>query len=514
MEAKTSYSTDGISNKVIKWVAQEISGPLAHLVNLSFELNFFPDYWKTGLIKPIFKSGDATAPGQYRPVNLLSCLSKVAEKCTSEQVYQYCFDNKIINIDQYGYMPNRNTEQLLHRFTQKVFDARNNKRSGVAVFLDLSKAFDTISHKILLRKLEIYGIPHQWFQAYLSGRSQRTIVEGVLSSLLPLEYGVIQGGTLSCLLFLLYSDDVKHVTTLEKLIFADDTSLWNSNRDIKELFEDTNKKLEELQDWFAANQLSLNASKTRYILYSNERPPGDLWIQGQTIQRVHENGDETSYKLCGVLLDDKLSWKYHIAHVRAKTAKALACISTSQKSLTREVKKMLYKSLVESHLNYALSVWGGAADSLLDPIIKLQKKAIRLCTQSKYNAHTTPLFGRISALKFKDLYQLRCAEVAMGIVKETASPGFAQCFRALEGNDTRKRTRGENSVLPRLFVPVAISDAMARLPSVTIPRIWRDLDDKYKMFGKIALKQDFKFYKFDEYNNWTCTMKKCYTCKK
>ena len=137
-----------------------------------------------------------------------------------------------------------------------------------------------------------------------------------------------------------------------------------------------------------------------------------------------------------------------------------------------------------------------------------------MCTQSKYNAHTTPLFGRISALKFKDLYQLRCAEVAMGIVKETASPGFAQCFRALEGNDTRKRTRGENSVLPRLFVPVAISDAMARLPSVTIPRIWRDLDDKYKMFGKIALKQDFKFYKFDEYNNWTCTMKKCYTCKK
>ena len=513
MEAKTSYSTDGISNKVIKYVSQEISGPLAHIVNLSYELNFFPDYWKTGLIKPIFKSGDQTAPGQYRPVNLLSCLSKVVEKCTSEQLYQYVIDNKIINIDQYGYMPNRNTEQLLHRFTQKVFDARNNKKSGVAVFLDLSKAFDTISHKILLRKLEIYGIPHQWFQSYLKGRSQRTIVEGVLSSLLPLEYGVIQGGTLSCLLYLLYSDDVKYVTTLEKLIFADDTSLWNSNRDIKELFEDTNKKLEELQDWFAANQLSLNSSKTRYILYSNEQPPGDLCIQGQTIKRVHENGEETSYKLCGVLLDDKLSWKHHISHVRAKTAKALAYISTSQKSLTREVKKMLYKSLVESHLNYALSVWGGASDSLLDPIIKLQKKAIRICTQSKYNAHATPLFGRISALKFKDLYQLRCAEVAMGIVKETVSPGFAQCFRALEGNETRKRTRGENSVLPRLFVPVPTSDAMSRLPSVAIPRIWRDLDDKYKMFGRIALKQDFKFYKFEEYNNWTCTLKKCYTCK-
>ena len=354
MEDKTSYSTDGISNRVIKWVAQEISWPLAHLVNRSFELNFYPDYWKTGVIKPIFKSGDQTDPGQYRPINLLSCLSKVVEKCASEQVYQYCFDNNIINKDQYGYMPNRNTEQLLHRFTQKVFDARNNKKSGVAVFLDLSKAFDTISHEILLKKLSYYGIPHQWFHAYFQGRSQRTIVEGILSSILPLEYGVVQGSTLGCLLFLLYSEDVKGVTSLEKLLFADDTTLWNYNSDTKELFDDTNAKLEELQDWFAANQLSLNASKTRYILYSSDEPPGDLKIQGQNIKRVHENGDETSFKLCGVLLDDQLSWKYHTAYVRAKTAKALAYITTSQKSLTREVKKLLYKSLVESHFNYSL----------------------------------------------------------------------------------------------------------------------------------------------------------------
>ena len=336
MEDKTSYSTDGISNRVIKWVAQEISWPLAHLVNKSFELNFYPDYWKTGVIKPIFKSGDQTDPGQYRPINLLSCLSKVVEKCASEQVYQYCFDNNIINEDQYGYMPNRNTEQLLHRFTQMVFDARNNRKSGVAVFLDLSKAFDTISHEILLKKLAYYKIPHQWFKAYFQGRSQRTIVEGILSSVLPLEYGVVQGSNLGCLLFLLYSQDIKGVTSLQKLLFADDTTCWNYNTDIRELFDDTNEKLEELQDWFAANQLSLNASKTRYILYSSEEPPGELKIQGQNIKRVHEHGEETSFKLCGVLLDDKLSWKYHTAYVRAKTAKALAYITTSQRSLKRK----------------------------------------------------------------------------------------------------------------------------------------------------------------------------------
>ena len=331
-----------------------------------------------------------------------------------------------------------------------------------------------------------------------------------MSSILPLEDGVVQGSNLGCLLFLLYSEDVKNVTDLEKLLFADDTSCWNYNTDINELFNDTNKKLMELQDWFAANKLSLNASKTRYILYSNEEPPEELQIQGQNIKRIHEKGDEKSFKLCGVYLDEQLSWKYHINHVKTKVAKSLAYISTSQNSLTREVKKLLYKSIVEPHLNYALPIWGGAAESLLKPIITIQKKAVRMATEAKYNAHATPLFGRIKSLNFTDLYRLRCAEVAMRIVKGTASPGLSKCYRALGNDNPRKRTRAEHSVLPRLYAPVAKSDLMSRLPSCTIPRIWRDLE----MFGRIALQHDFKFYKFQEYESWTCTLRKCYTCNR
>ena len=163
-------------------------------------------------------------------------------------------------------------------------------------------------------------------------------------------------------------------------------------------------------------------------------------------------------------------------------------------------------------MNYCLPVWGGATETLLQPIIKIQKKAIRLCTQSRYNAHTTTLFGRIKSLKFKDLYQLRCSEVGIDVAKDRTSPGMAQCFKVLHNDTMMQRTRGENSVLPRLFVPVPTTDAMARLPSVTIPRIWRDLDDKYKLFGKLALKEDYKFYTFEDYNNWTCLKKKCYSC--
>ena len=215
-----------------------------------------------------------------------------------------------------------------------------------------------------------------------------------------------------------------------------------------------------------------------------------------------------------MLIDDQLSWKHHINYVRSKIAKALAYISTSKKSLPREVKKLLYKSIVESQYNYCLSVWGGASDTLLDPIIKLQKKAIRLVTESKYNAHTEPLFERTKSLKFKDIYHLRCAELAMRVVKGTASPGLSQCFRVLGGEGTRKTTRAQQSVLPKLYVPLAKTEAMSRLPSSKVPRIWRDLDEKYKLFGRIALKQDYKFYKFEEYKQFQCSTPKCYTCNR
>ena len=511
MKDKTSFGTDGISNRVIKKIANQIAWPLAHMINVSLDLGFIPDFWKTSIIKPLYKSGDQTEPGQYRPVNLVCCLLKVIETAVADQVLQYCMDENIMFRDQYGYIPNRNCEQLLQRLTQKIFDARNNSKNGIAVFLDLSKAFDTINHKILIDKLKYYGIPHKWFEEYLKGRKHKTSVEGDFSSEKNIDFGVIQGATLGPLLYLIYFTDIATVTSLEKLLFADDTTIWNKNDDIKELFDDTNKKLEVLSDWFAANQLSLNSAKTRYILFSQKEPPTELKIQGKEIKRVHEKGDEKAFKLCGVFIDENLSWKYHVNHVKTKISKSLAYISTSKRSLTREVKILLYKALVESHLNYCMTIYGNAKVSTLEPLVKIQKKAIRIITGSKYNSHTTPLFAKINSLKFEDLYILRCAELAMRVVKGATSPGMSLCFRVLE-QDGNARTRGEHTILPRLYIPRAKTTTMMRMPSYTIPRIWRDLDDKYKMIGPIALKNDYKFYKKEEYSEWKCQKPECYAC--
>ena len=513
LKDKTSFGTDGISNRVIKKISTQISWPLAHIINVSLDLGFIPDFWKTSVIKPLYKSGDQTEPGQYRPVNLVCCLLKVIEKAVADQVLQYCLDNNLMFKDQYGYIPNRNCEQLLQRLTQKIFDARNNSKHGIAVFLDLSKAFDTINHKILIAKLKYYGIPHKWFEEYLKGRKHRTQVEGEVSSEKDIDYGVIQGATLGPLLYLIYFTDIATVTSLEKLLFADDTTIWNKNDDIKELFDDTNKKLEVLSDWFAANQLSLNSAKTRYILFSQKEPPTELKIQGKEIQRVHEKGEEKAFKLCGVFIDENLTWKHHINHVKSKVSKSIAYICISKRSLTREVKILLYKALVESHLNYCLTIWGNVKESTLEPLVKLQKKAIRIITGSKYNSHTTPLFANINSLKLQDLYTLRCAELAIRVVKGATSPGMSLCFRVLEQNENA-RTRGEHSILPRLYVPRAKTTTMERMPSYSIPRIWRDLEDKYKMYGPIALKNDYKFYKKEEYSEWKCQKQECYACKK
>ena len=512
MKDKTSFGTDGISNRIIKKISTQIARPLAHMINVSLDLGFIPDFWKTSVIKPLYKSGDQTEPGQYRPVNLVCCLLKVIEKAVADQVLQYCLDNNLMFKDQYGYIPNRNCEQLLQRLTQKIFDARNNSKHGMAVFLDLSKAFDTINHKILIKKLQHYGIPHKWFEEYLKGRKHITNVEGEFSSEKEIDHGVIQGATLGPLLYLIYFTDIATVTNLEKLLFADDTTIWNKNDDIKELFDDTNKMLEVLSDWLAANQLSLNSAKTRYILFSQKEPPEELKIQGNAIKRVFDKGEEKAFKLCGVFIDENLTWKYHVNHIKSKISKSIAYISTSKRSLTKEVKILMYKALVESHLNYALTVWGNAKESTLEPLVKIQKKAIRIVTGSKYNSHTTNLFAKIKSLKLKDLYIVRCAELAMRVVKGATSPGMSQCFRVVEQNENA-RTRGEHSILPKLYVPKAKTITMKRMPSATIPRIWRDLDDKYKMFGPKALKNDYKFYKMEEYAEWMCQKPKCYACK-
>ena len=167
-----------------------------------------------------------------------------------------------------------------------------------------------------------------------------------------------------------------------------------------------------------------------------------------------------------------------------------------------------HKSLIQSHIEYCLPIWGNALQTHMKPLEILQRKAIRVVTNSKYNSHTQPLFHKVKSLTIKDLYTLRCAKIGLKIALNKANDGLASCFRVITSNTTNTRS-GENC---RLYVPHARIKMTQRMPQYQIPEIWNELPENLKQYGVNALSHDFNFYKMEEYSDFECKDKKCYAC--
>ena len=282
----------------------------------------------------------------------------------------------------------------------------------LAVFCDLSKAFDVINHDMLLRKLHnvgIRGIANDWFKSYLTNRKQYVFFKNSSSTLLPVTCGVPQGSILGPLLYLLYVNDIKNACSNSILSFADDTTLFLSDHDIDTLFASANRDINKLHEWFCANRLLLNPKKTKYIVIKPKQKscnfiPHSLCIAGFPLQRIGSDTNEKYTQFLGIGIDDSLSWKHHIARVNQKVSRALFSIKQLKHIIPYSCLKNLYHALIQPHLSYGISLWGNANRSLLHHTIILQKRAIRTIHNAHYNSHTEPLFKKSKILKFDDLY--------------------------------------------------------------------------------------------------------------
>jgi hypothetical protein len=216
-KSKNKFSKDifGVSSKMIKFIGAEIAKPLAHIFNFSLESGSFPSILKPCRIIPIFKSGNRLDCDNYRPISLLSSISKLLEKIVSEKLLYYLLENDLLYTHQYGFLPKKSAEHNLMHILNYVSAALNDGNYCLGVFLDLKKAFDVCSHSILLKKLSkmgINGITLEWFKNYLAGRLQRVDINGNLSDELDLDISVIQGSILGPILFLCYINDFYSAT--------------------------------------------------------------------------------------------------------------------------------------------------------------------------------------------------------------------------------------------------------------------------------------------------------------
>ena len=272
--------------------------------------------------------------------------------------------------------------------TDRISKALYNGEYVLGFFLDFNKAFDTVNHEILLRKLYCYGIrgiAHDWLNSYLSCRSQYVLYEDVKSSQKTITCGVPQGSILGLLLFLLYINDMASVSNvLFPILFADETNVFLSGKNVDELIKIMTIELTKIVDWLDCNKLSLNVSKTHFILFRSQgmRKPlfcENLEIRGGCIQQDRKT------KFRGVIVDEKFTWADHIQYIRTKIAKGLGIICKAKKLLNSQTLHMLYYCFVYPYLDYCIKVWGDSFKTYMQTLVSLQRKVLRIITHSSWN---------------------------------------------------------------------------------------------------------------------------------
>lgn len=374
---------DKISSKILKIASPVISGSLTYIFNQSIVLSSFPNEWKMARVTPIYKNGQRNLPGNYRPISVLPVISKIMERILYEQLHEYLTKNDLLSKNQFGFRRLHSTATALLDCTNSWYVNMDRKMFNLVVFIDLKKAFDTVDHKILLRKLELYGIKGNalsLIKSYLSDRIQKCQVNGVVSSGRPVKCGIPQGSILGPLFFLLYINDLPEcLIKTNSRLFADDTNLTATGETINEVEIAMNLDLENLRKWLQANKLSLNVAKTEFLLIGSksflrsrlDRQP-DIFIEKEKVKQVFES------KSLGVVVDQHLSWKSNTDKICKKITSGIAVLKRLRDFVDKGTLRSVYHALIQPHFDYCREVWDVFGASQSKRLQKLHNRSARI----------------------------------------------------------------------------------------------------------------------------------------
>ena len=406
---KDKNDPKSIPTSLIKSNASKFAIPLTLLFNQSVSLGTFPNRFKHADVIPLYKKGPREHIENYRPISILPVFSKVFEKLMKKFLLAYLTSKNILSEHQFGFRKGLSTFDALNLITSDIFSTLDSHKSAIGVFVDFQKAFDTVPHELLLRKLNHYGIRGcllKWFKCYLSNRTQSTIYESCHSTPLPVTYGVPQGSILGPILFLIFINDISNIFTRFKVVlFADDSTFYLIGDNINNLIIAANAEIDKFYEWTICNRLSIHLDKTKYILFTNKKLESclPLFLNFDIIKQCDY------HKVLGLTLDSKLSFKVHVQEVCKKLARSISLLYNLKDFMPLKVLLTIYYSHVYPHLSYCLPIWGSTYPTYLQSIFLLQKRAIRLITKSPFLEHTSPLFKSTNVLKFFDLVKLELA---------------------------------------------------------------------------------------------------------
>ena len=444
LNSNKSSGPYSIPIKILQLVKNDIAKPLSDIINLSFSTGQFPSKLKTAKVIPIFKKDSPLECSNYRPISLLSNIDKIFEKLMYSRLIQFLEKFNCIYPLQFGFRKHHSTDDTLINITENIRSALDNGKFACGIFVDLQKAFDTVNHVILLKKLEHYGIRgigNSWFQSYLNKRSQFVSISGYDSTSKSIPHGVPQGSVLGPLLFLLYINDLHNAIKYCMVHhFADDTNLLLFDSSLKSLQKKINIDLKFLCHWLNANKISLNINKTEYILFRHKQKSTNFHL------KLKLNGKKlypSSYiKYLGIFLDENLNWKKQVSILSSKLRRANGALAKLRHFVPPKTLISIYYAIFNSHLNYGNQIWGQNQNSVTNRIFILQKNAIRIMCKVPRRTHTDPLFYSLGILKFFDQIQCRNVLFLHKLLNNRVPESVGETFSLmLHSHSTRSKNR-------------------------------------------------------------------------
>ena len=478
LKGSKSISIDGLDSFSVKTAADIIAAPLHHVITLSILQQKFPKSWKFSKIIPLHKKDSQLEKKNYRPVAILSPLSKVFEKLVYEQMYEYFSRNKIFHENLHGYRQHRSTQTaLLSMYDRWIRNASKKQVSGV-ILLDLSAAFDLVEPDLLLKKLRIYGLDDDylsWIHSYLSNKFQAVWIHHALSDFLPCDIGVPQGSNLGPLFFLIFFNDLPGNLNCEVDSYADDTTLTASGPNVEDIGEKLTEDCNSVSIWMKANKLKVNPGKTHMLTMGTQQRLSKL------VQKVQVNMDGVQLQehqvgvelLLGFSVQANLKWQKHVAVLKSKLSSRLMGLMNLKYIAPYPTRKKIAEGIFNSVLMYCLPLYGGCDVEHIKAIQVLQNKAAQIVCHAPPRSKRAPLYDSVGWLTVNQLISYHTL-ISVFKIRRSGEPEYLA------------RILTNDNINSRIIIPVTDLSLAMRSFTYRGAREWNQLPATLRNSSKIS----------------------------
>ena len=445
-----STGHDGIPSAMLKTAHTVIASPLCSIINSSITSRVFPSSWKKAIVKPLHKGGPRDNLSNYRRISLLPITSKILEGVVRDQVFSHLQTHNLLSPWQSGFQPGHSTTTTLLHITNEWYSALDKGLIVGAVFLDLSKAFDTVNHSLLLSRLSVFGVDpaaYQWFSSYLSSRSQCVNIDSINSEYLPVVSGVPQGSVLGPLLFSIFVNNMPEcIQGVNTVLFADDTTIFLAGHSAADISASLTHALKLAHSWLLDSGLRLNVAKTKCMLIHSNRRKSlsslSIHLDDTPIEQVR------CYKFLGVKVNDTLSWEDHIQYISTKVSRGITLLRHLARFLPRRALCYYYNAYILPQFSYADSVWNTCTRAQSIKLERLQNFAARVILSRRRDSSATEMRQELGWPTLTSRRTLSTAVMTYKSISGLNPPYLSVLFKPLSNHHVTRSSSTRGTCIP------------------------------------------------------------------